>query len=131
MHLDFVQGFDVLDGSAQVEVDGERREVGAGESLEIPKGTAHRDPWNEADTDLRVRFTFTPVPRFVEVYTERAGELVERDELNKQEDTPLLQLFVVLRATDGQSYGAGPPIGLQKLLLPLLAAIGRARGYRA
>jgi hypothetical protein len=131
LHLDFVQSFVVMDGTATAAVDGEDRELAAGERLEIPQGTPHVDPWNAEEADLLVRFRFTPVPRFVEVYTERAGELIRQDALNKEEEVPILQLFVVLRATDGQSWGAGPPIGMQKALLPLLAALGRLRGYRA
>jgi hypothetical protein len=126
-----VQSFEVLDGRAIAELDGEERELVAGERLEIPQGTTHVDPWNAADADLLVRFRFTPVPRFVEVYTERAGELIRQDALNEEEEVPILQLFVVLRATDGQSWGAGAPIAMQKALLPLLAALGRLRGYRA
>lgn len=33
--------------------------------------------------------------------------------------------------TNGRSYGAAPPVPIQKASLPLLAAIGRLRGYRA
>jgi quercetin dioxygenase-like cupin family protein len=131
VHLDFVQSFEVLEGTATAALDGEERKLAAGEALEVPKGTTHVDPWNAEDADLLVRFRFTPVPRFVEVYTERAGELIRSDALNKREEVPMLQLFVVLHATDGQSWGAGPPIGMQKALLPLLAALGRLRGFRA
>jgi hypothetical protein len=38
---------------------------------------------------------------------------------------------VIAKATDGRSYGAFPPVAIQKLSLPVLAAIGRLRGYRA
>jgi hypothetical protein len=37
---------------------------------------------------------------------------------------------VIAKATDGRSYGASPPVGVQKATLPLLAAFGRLRGYK-
>jgi hypothetical protein len=37
---------------------------------------------------------------------------------------------VVARATDGRSYGASPPVPVQKAVLPLLAGFGRLRGYK-
>lgn len=43
---------------------------------------------------------------------------------------PLLQIFVTSRATNGRSWAGSPPIPVQKASLPLLAAIGRLRGYR-
>jgi quercetin dioxygenase-like cupin family protein len=49
--------------------------------------------------------------------------------LNDQDELPLLQILVIAKATDGRSYGAFPPVAIQKLSLPLLAAIGRLRGY--
>jgi hypothetical protein len=131
LHLDFEQGFEVLEGTATAALEGQERRLGAGETLEMPRSTAHVDPWNAEEADLRVRFRFTPVPRFVEAYTRAAGELMRRDALNRREEVPLLQLFVVLRATGGRSYGAGAPIGVQRALVPLLAAVGRLRGYRA
>jgi quercetin dioxygenase-like cupin family protein len=131
VHLDFVQSFEVLDGTASVSLDGDERKLAAGQTLEVPKGVKHVDAWNAEDGDLRVRLRFTPVPLFVETYTERAGDLIRRDALNKRQEVPMLQLFVVLHATKGQSFGAGPPIAMQRALLPLLAAIGRLRGFRA
>ena len=63
---------------------------------------------------------------FMEVY----AHLLARDELNEQDEFPTLQLIVILRATNAQSYVANLPVGVQKATLPLLAAIGRIRGYR-
>ena len=36
-----------------------------------------------------------------------------------------------LRAYEADSWGDGPPIALQRALMPLLAALGRVRGYKA
>ena len=44
---------------------------------------------------------------------------------------PLLQILVIAKALNGRSYGGSPPVPVQKAALPLLAAVGRLRGYRA
>jgi len=43
----------------------------------------------------------------------------------------VLQVIVLVKATNGRSWAASPSIGIQKAGLPLLAAIGRLRGYKA
>jgi hypothetical protein len=48
-----------------------------------------------------------------------------------EDEMPLLQIPVIARETDGRSYGAFPPVAIQKLSLPLLAAVGRLRGHSA
>ena len=37
----------------------------------------------------------------------------------------------VERVYEADSWGDGPPIALQRALMPLLAALGRVRGYKA
>jgi hypothetical protein len=56
--------------------------------------------------------------------------LFERGQLDEQDRFPQLQLFVILRATNARSYAAGPPLALQRAMLPLLAALGRLKGYK-
>ena len=131
LHLDFTQRWDVLTGTATIAVDGERRPLGPGEGAEIERGTKHQDPYNEGDAELQVRWRIEPVTEFIEGFVNAYAHLLRRDRLNEQDEFPMLQLFVILRATHARSYAANLPIGLQKATLPLLAAIGRIRGYRA
>lgn len=56
--------------------------------------------------------------------------LFERGRLDERENLPQLQLFVILHATKAQGFAAGPPVALQTAALPLLATVGRIRGYR-
>jgi mannose-6-phosphate isomerase-like protein (cupin superfamily) len=130
-HLDFMQTFEIVDGDAMIEVDGERLNLDSGESVEIPRGTAHQDVWNEGLDEATARLTIEPVPRFVEMYAETWLDSYARGETNDQDEMPLLQILVIARASDGQSFAAGPPRWLQNATLPLVAAIGRLRGYRA
>ena len=131
VHLDFDQFFQVLDGEMSMTLDGEERTTGPGETVHVAAGVPHVDPWNATDADLRVRARFAPVPEFVEGYTEVLGKRMRDGKLNGQGEFPQLQLFVILRAYEADSWGDGPPIALQRALMPLLAALGRVRGYKA
>jgi mannose-6-phosphate isomerase-like protein (cupin superfamily) len=130
VHLDYVERFEILDGTATVEVDRQRRTLAAGESLELQPGTGHRNPYNETDSDLRLRHIASPGGDFVASFVSSLGHHMEHDTVNKQGEFPQLQLFVVLHATRAQSFLAGPPVALQKPVVALGALIGRLRGYK-
>jgi mannose-6-phosphate isomerase-like protein (cupin superfamily) len=131
VHLDFDQTFEVISGAGRLDVDGKEREVGAGERVDLPTGTPHRDLFNAGTDEMVARLTIEPVPRFVEMYAETWMDLYTKGEANDQDEMPLLQILVLVQASDGKSFAAGPPRWLQKATLPLIAAIGRMRGYRA
>jgi mannose-6-phosphate isomerase-like protein (cupin superfamily) len=130
VHLDYVERFEILDGIATIEVDRQRRTLGAGETIELQPGTAHRNPYNETGSDLRLRHTASPGGEFVDAFVSSLGHHMESGTVNKQGEFPDLQLFVVLHATRAQSFLAGPPVALQKPVIWLGALIGRLRGYK-
>jgi mannose-6-phosphate isomerase-like protein (cupin superfamily) len=130
VHHDFEHRFAVLDGRLTIELDGEKRAFGAGEEVSVPLRTPHRDPYNDGDEELRFRTEFEPVPEFVEAFTAAFGHLLREGRTNDQDFPPDLQLFVCLNAYKGRSYAVGLPIWLQKAFLPLLALVGRLRGYK-
>jgi mannose-6-phosphate isomerase-like protein (cupin superfamily) len=130
LHLDFVESYEVIDGTATVERDGERLTLGAGERLEIQPGTRHRNPYNETGSDLRLRHRVSPGGAFAEAFVSSLGHHTENDTVNAQGEFPQLQLFATLHATRAQSFLAGPPIALQKPVIWLGALIARARGYQ-
>lgn len=62
-----------------------------------------------------------------------ARHLVDGEDgrLTKTEEMPLLEIPVIAKATKSRTYGASPPVPVQKVLLPFLAFFGRhVRGYR-
>ena len=128
VHLDFEQDFHVVEGVARLSVDGEEREAVAGETVHVPRGTKHVDPWNAGPDRLVFRNAVTPNPPFIPAYGETIIARLVDGRLGDAGELAPLHLAVVLHATRGQSYAAGP-IALQRALLPLLAAIGRRRGY--
>ena len=99
--------------------------------MELPIGTPHRDLFNEGPGEMAARLTIEPAPRFVEMYASTWMDLYAKGETNDQDEMPLLQILVIVQASDGKSFAAGPPRWLQTATLPLIAAIGRMRGYRA
>ena len=130
-HLDYEQRFEIVAGTATMLVDGERRTLSGGESIELTRGARHADPWNEAAGELTTRMQIAPVPKFIESYVETWVERFTQGRLNAQDELPFLQLLVIAQATDSQSFAAQPPRAIQRATAPLLAAIGRLRGYRA
>jgi mannose-6-phosphate isomerase-like protein (cupin superfamily) len=130
-HLDFAQKFEVVSGNANVSVEKEELNLGEGESVEIPIGKVHQDVWNEGPDEATVRLTIEPVPRFVEMYATTWFDSYAKGKTNDQDEMTLLQILVIARASDGKSYADGPPRRFQDFTLPLIAAIGRLRGYKA
>jgi quercetin dioxygenase-like cupin family protein len=131
LHEDLTQTWEVLSGEGRIEVEGTERQFRTGDRVAIEPGTRHRDPWNPSGGgELHVRGTFDPDNDFIERYAEAYAHLLTEGRLNDQEELPLLQILVIAQATKGRSYGASPPIAVQKATLPLLAAFGRLRGYK-
>lgn len=129
LHHDLTQTWEALSGEGMIEVEGVEREFRTGDRVELTPGTRHRDPW-KSRSELHVRGTFDPDNDFIESYTAAYAHLLTEVGLNDQEELPLLQILVIAKATDGRSYGASPPVAIQKASLPLLAAFGRMRGYK-
>ena len=113
VHLDFEQSFEVVDGAMSMTLDGDEREYGPGDTVQVRRDVPHVDPWNASNADLVVRARFEPVPEFVEGYTETLGHAMREGRLNKQGEFHQLQLFLVLRELRAQSYASNLPIGLQ------------------
>jgi mannose-6-phosphate isomerase-like protein (cupin superfamily) len=130
LHFDYVESFEVLDGTATLHVDGNRVSAGQGERIEVPPGTPHVNPYNETDADLRLRHRVAPGGAFAESFISALGHHMQNATVNDQGEFSDLQLFVVLHGTRAKSYRTGVPIWLQRLVLPLGAALGRARGLR-
>jgi hypothetical protein len=130
-HLDFTQTWEALSGAGEMEVDGETRQLRAGDRVVLEPGTPHRDPYLAGDGEFQVRGSFDPVTDFIEAYAEAWAHHMSEDTVNDQDEMPLTQILVIARATGGRSYTSRVPRGIQTAMLPLIAAFGRLRGYRA
>src|SRR5262245_19661345 len=54
-HVTFVEQYEVLEGTAAYELNGEERQARADAQVEIPRGAVHRNLWNACDAALRLR----------------------------------------------------------------------------
>lgn len=131
LHQDFTQLWEAVQGEGEIEVDGETRAFKAGDRISVEPGTPHRDPYNPGEGQLVARGTFDPINDFIEAYAEAWAHHMSEGTVNGQDEMPLLQILVIANATDGRSFRAGVPIAVQKASAPLVALIGRLRGYRA
>jgi mannose-6-phosphate isomerase-like protein (cupin superfamily) len=129
-HLDFTQTWEALEGEGLVEVSGEERPFAPGDRIPIEPGTRHRDPWNPGDGRLVARGTFDPCTAFIEGYAEAWAHHLREGTVNDQDEMPLMQILVIAKETGGKSYRSGVPRALQDLSLPLVAAVGRMRGFK-
>jgi mannose-6-phosphate isomerase-like protein (cupin superfamily) len=130
VHLDFEQTFTVVEGQARAAVRGEQASLGPGQTLEVPQGAAHVDPWNPGPGRAVVRNRISPVPAVIRAYVETMVARAVAGKLNKQDEFQFLQIAVLLDETDGQSFDSRFPIGVQRAAVPALGALGRLLGYR-
>jgi quercetin dioxygenase-like cupin family protein len=116
--------FEVLSGRAVFEVDGTERVLGAGATIEVPKGTKHTFA-NAGDEEMRVRFSFRPAltgtERFYEVYFAFAQE----GRVNTKAMPGLLDIAAVWPITSEHAVLAAPPAFVQHALFRALAPIAR------
>ena len=64
--------FEILEGSLRIEVDGVERALRAGETIDIPRGTAHR-MWNPSAQRARARWETRPAGRTEDWFRALAG----------------------------------------------------------
>jgi mannose-6-phosphate isomerase-like protein (cupin superfamily) len=112
---------EVLEGSLGIVVDGRERTLGPGDVELVPVGAAHRI-FATQETPLKARFTSTPALE---------SEVLLETLFHVGDDPSPLQLAVIFDEFAELGRPPRPPASVQKVLLAPLAAIGRARGYRA
>ena len=120
---------EVLDGSLGIVVAGRERRLGPGEVEVVPVGTQHRI-FATQETPIRARFASRPALES-EVLLETLFGLARDRKVGKSGDPSLLQLAVIFDEFAELGRPPKPPPAVQKALFAPLAALGRARGYRA
>jgi mannose-6-phosphate isomerase-like protein (cupin superfamily) len=121
--------FEVLEGTLRAEIDGELRELRAGDVLDVPAGTTHA-MWNASDHRARTRWQTRPALR-TEQFFETLARLAREGKIGAKGVPNPLQLAVLANAYRDEFRTTKPPQPLQAVLLPVLSAIGRLFGYRA
>jgi hypothetical protein len=119
----------VLEGSLGLVAGGRERRLGPGDAEPVPPGTRHRI-FATQDAPLRARFALRPALES-EVLLETLFGLARDGKVGTDGNPSLLQLAVIFDELAELGRPAQPPPAVQKALFAPLAALGRARGYRA
>jgi quercetin dioxygenase-like cupin family protein len=128
-HRECTERFEVLEGELTVQLDGQTRTLTPGEQLTIAPGVAHHYA-NTSDEDVVFRFDVWPAARFEAMVVTLFALAMEGKTDAKGAPAPL-QMAVLLDEYGDVLELVGPPRWLQRIVIPVLARIGRARGLRA
>lgn len=107
--------FDVLEGALEVEIDGTRSTVAAGEAFTVPPGSAHRMR-NPGPGPARARWTVSPALRTEALFRELAA-------VGGAKASPLVATQVLLRYRD--EFRLALPSPLEPVAVRALATVGR------
>lgn len=129
VHADFDETFTVKEGVLSVLIQGEHKLINAGESVFIPKGTAHR-PFNESDQLVIIenKDGKKSFPTKFAYYLKQFYPVIDDMGENKSMLKIVMQMSVY--GNDMDTWIAGPPIGIQKALRFILAPTARLMGYK-
>jgi mannose-6-phosphate isomerase-like protein (cupin superfamily) len=120
--------FEVLEGTLAAIVDGEERELGPGETLDIPRGTAHK-MWNRGDQPARAIWQTRPALR-TEDWFRSIDRVLKEGRVGRDGMPGLLAFGAFLSEYDDVFRLAAPQI-VARPVIGILGLLGRARGYRA
>ena len=129
IHEDFEETFTVKTGALSVQVGDEKKILGPGGSITIPKLTPHR-PFNETTGTVVVESDDPKtMPAQFAYFLSQFYPLVDKFGGHPGPLPVLMQLSVY--GTDMDSYLAeGPPVFVQKVLRPLMRPTARLLGYK-
>lgn len=126
-HPEQDERFEVLEGVLTTRVDGEQRELRAGDVLEIPRGAVHQ-MWNATDEPARAIWRTSPAGRTAEWFADLDG-LLRSGRVGANGMPSPLAFGVYLTEYRDVIRLAGPqPLVVGSMRA--LGALGRLRGYR-
>lgn len=128
MHTTTDESFEVISGKLTYVLDGEKKEIGPGEKVTLPKGKVHTH-YNDDPGNLLMYQTFTP-SLDVDLFLENIFGLDAEGKVPRGQPA-FLQLMVWGKKFQCKAYVASVPLGIQKVLTFILAPVGRLLGYKA
>jgi mannose-6-phosphate isomerase-like protein (cupin superfamily) len=121
--------FEVLEGTLRARVDGEQRDLGPGDVIDIPPGSAHQ-MWNAGTEPARALWQTRPAGRTEQWFA--AIDALHREGRVGADGMPgPLAFAVLLSEYDDVFRLAVPAEPVVRGGLSALAVVGRARGYDA
>jgi mannose-6-phosphate isomerase-like protein (cupin superfamily) len=128
LHPALRERFHVLVGRVGFQIGEEERQLGPGDTAEVPAGAVH-DWWQVGPEQAQVVVEVDPGARFVEMVGTIFG--LARDGKSDRKGVPRpLQLAVTASAYRDTMVIASPPVAVQRIVFAVLAPLGRARGLR-
>jgi mannose-6-phosphate isomerase-like protein (cupin superfamily) len=116
--------FEVLAGDAAFDIEGSRRVLGAGNTIDVPRGTKHTFA-NAGEDEMRVRFEFRPALASTERFYEVYFAFAQQGRVNAKAMPDLLDIATVWPVTSEHAVLATPPAVVQHALFRVLAPIAR------
>jgi len=120
--------FEVTSGQLTVLLEGQIQMLSAGDRITLPVNVPHNH-YNSAEVPVTYIHTVTPALDFELLVENLVG--LAADGKSQNGKFGLIQELVTLKYLDSKSYLADVPVGVQKLLMNIIAPIGRLLGYRA
>ena len=127
VHGNFDEYFEVANGELSLLVNGEVKKIRPGQKLHIPKGTPHK-PFNETADTIYVK-GLVAFPEEFAFYLVQVYGLMDNAGLGNSPGT-MLQMSLIGHA-GFDSYLAGPPVAMQKVMGFLLSPAARLLGYKS
>lgn len=124
LHPSQDEHFRVLEGGLRVRVDGEQRDLAAGEELAVPQGAVHQ-MWNPGEGAAKVEWRVSP-PGRTEQWFRAVDSLYSTGRVPQGKMASPLDFAGLLREYDDVIRLAGPRPLIQPALA-VLAALGRLR----
>jgi quercetin dioxygenase-like cupin family protein len=128
-HPALTERFEVIEGELTMRLASETRTLRAGDQVTVPPGTAHHYA-NTSQQNVVFRFDVWPAARFEAMVVTLFALGMEGKTDSKGVPSPL-QMAVILDESRDVMDLVGPPRWLQRLVIPVLARAGRARGLQA
>ena len=125
-HPDQDEHFEVRQGKVRVRMNGDERDLEAGQTLDVPRGTVHA-MWNPADAPATVIWQTRPALRTAD-FLELVGRLAEEGELDSSGVSNPLKGAALMHEYRDVFRPAAPPHVIQTLAFPALAILARALG---
>jgi mannose-6-phosphate isomerase-like protein (cupin superfamily) len=121
--------FVITAGKARFTVNGEERLVGPGETLDVPAGVRHSES-NPGAFEIVGIVELRPALRTRQMFEAFAGLSAEGKTTSRGAPKNPLQLAATVWHFRHESRATSPPIWLQNVILPPLAALAKVCGVR-
>lgn len=119
---------EVISGKLTYMLEGKQNTLQQGQTITLPKLKSHNH-FNNDDSPLVYIHTATPALDFEYLIENIVG--LSSDGKMKNGKAGFIQELVTLKYLDSKTYLADVPIGIQKVLMNIIAPVARLFGYRA